>query len=113
MGNATHGPIERRLISLISADWVPHDNGTSRGCLGLINGDHRLGCPRRTFEDSPDRGPCIALWIDSVRWCAVLAPVICQGDKGERTQEAAMGTRLAMSQMKAEISRAIATQVLF
>ena len=31
--------LSRRWISLISADWLPHVNDSSRGCLSLMIGD--------------------------------------------------------------------------
>ena len=31
-------PVLRRLITLIFADWVPHDLASSRSCLGLSSG---------------------------------------------------------------------------
>ena len=38
MDNATPGSFERRWITLISAGWLPHCIGPSRGCLVLKSG---------------------------------------------------------------------------
>jgi len=63
MGNATHGILKRRWITLISAGWVPHYIVTSRSCLDLGTGIIRKGRPHSSFEGSPHRVPRIALPI--------------------------------------------------
>ena len=46
----------RRLIKLSFAGWLPHDHGSSRGCLGLLSGVDR-GSAQGGSRGFPDRGP--------------------------------------------------------
>ena len=73
MGNATRGSFERRWITLISAGWLPHYIGPSRGCLALVSGIIPWGCPHSRPEGSPHRVPRIALPIR----CAPITSWLC------------------------------------
>ena len=46
--------LSRRLSSFSFADWIPHANCTSWGCLGLAHGD-RHDRSQNCSEDSPNR----------------------------------------------------------
>jgi len=44
-GKAMRGSLKRRWITLISAGWLPHCIGPSRGCLDLEPGIIPFGMP--------------------------------------------------------------------
>jgi hypothetical protein len=77
--------------------------------LPLSNdGDHRCGCPHKTFEDSPDR-VCASRFPSGVVGIGSIA--LLSAD--EVFDQVAPGTWRARSHIKPHNSRAMATQVLF
>ena len=63
------GSFERRWITLISAGWLPHFIGTSRGCLALGAGIIPIGdahivdsrIPLTVCRASPYRSPVVGV----------------------------------------------------
>lgn len=53
--------LQRRWITLISAGWLPHCIGSSRGCLALVSGiiamDAHIGTSRVPLTVSAHRVP--------------------------------------------------------
>lgn len=113
---------ERRLIRLLSAGWVPHDQGSSRGCLCLAI-ERGLSCQHglptrhllqtRVCEGSPPSTPCRPHWAPISRFVrpplVLVAPCTCQTVLGASMTAAFGSTSRAIAQMKPTSSRATAT----
>jgi len=107
MENATR----RSLATMDHSDIRGLGTALHRSVAGLPLsriGDHHGGCPRKTFEDSPDR-------VHASRFpLGVVALVsIDLLDADEVFDQAALGKWCAKSHINPHSSRAMATQVLF
>ena len=71
-------PVSRRLITLIFADWLPHDVASSWSCLGLVTGVQPYGLSISVIEGSPGRGcaPMVALQRCSIRSLNILRQML-------------------------------------
>jgi transposase len=67
IGNATHGPVCRRWIKLISADWVPPFIFPSRGCLALSSEIVR-STPIKKSRGFPSSRPASRCRSDNCRY---------------------------------------------
>lgn len=107
MENATR----RALATMDQSDIRGLVTALHRSVAGLPlskSGDHRGGCPHKTFEDSPDRvyASRSASGVDGL--VSIVFPV-----EDDVVDQGAPGTCRARSHINPESSRAMATQVLF
>lgn len=107
MENATRGS----LATMDQSDIRGLVTALHRSVAGLprsSGGDHRGGCPHKTFEDSPDR-------VHASRSASGVVGLVSIDllDADDMVDQAALGKWRARSQINPHSSRAMATQVLF
>ena len=118
MGHATRELVWRRWIMLTSADWVPQFICPSRGLPRSSIGDHHADA-HIAWSRAPligalaSRDPCVvgSVVMKRAERCYLLT--VSGSSQRYRKFKLWPLTWRAMSQTKAESSRAIATQILF
>jgi hypothetical protein len=65
--------MERRLITLIFAGWVPHDYAASRSCLYLGSQVRLKALSNSVIEGSPNRGCASLDTVKMMSLCSVIA----------------------------------------
>ena len=68
------GILWRRLITLIYADWLPHDLASSRSCLALKAEIRLAPYSHRLIEDSPERDRVSVSGLEFIYLFGVMTP---------------------------------------